>query len=78
MAELAGTYGNGRRMVQTFCSSVLGVPISLGAIQKVLDRVSQAINPHYTSIATLRRAKHRSITLMKRPGIVSMPWNGSG
>jgi transposase len=43
MAELAGTYGNGRRMVQTFCSSVLGVPISLGAIQKVVDRVSQAI-----------------------------------
>jgi transposase len=39
-AELAGTYGNGRRMVQTFCSSVLGVPISLGAIQKVLDRVT--------------------------------------
>jgi transposase len=33
MAELAGTYGNGRRMVQRFCSSVLGVPISLGAIQ---------------------------------------------
>jgi len=28
MAELAGTYGNGRRMVPTFCSSVLGVPIS--------------------------------------------------
>ena len=30
-------------MVQTFCASVLGVPISLGAIQKVLDRVTQAI-----------------------------------
>jgi transposase len=55
MAELAGTYGNGRRTVQTFCSSVLGVPISLGAIQKVLDRVSQAIDPHYTSIATQAR-----------------------
>ena len=36
MGELAGTYGNGRRMVQTFCTSVLRVPISLGAIQKVL------------------------------------------
>ena len=55
MGELAGTYGNGRRMVQTFCSSVLGVPISLGAIQKVLDRVSQALDPHYTSIATQAR-----------------------
>jgi transposase len=55
MAELAGTYGNGRRMVQTFCSSVLGVPISLGAIQKVLDRVTHAMAPHYTLIATQAR-----------------------
>jgi transposase len=42
MGEVAGTYGNGRRMVQTFCASVLQIPISLGAIQKVLDRVAQA------------------------------------
>jgi hypothetical protein len=28
MGELAGTYGNGRRMVQTFCASVFGVPLS--------------------------------------------------
>jgi transposase len=55
MAELAGTYGNGRRMVQSFCASVLGVPISLGAIQKVLDRVTLALDPHYTVIATQAR-----------------------
>jgi transposase len=55
MAELAGTYGNGRRMVQSFCSSVLGIPISLGAIQKVLDRVRLAIDPYYTLIATQAR-----------------------
>ncbi len=55
MGELAGTYGNGRRMVQTFCASVLRVPLSLGAIQKVLDRVAQAIEPHYTTIATQAR-----------------------
>ena len=55
MGEVAGTYGNGRRMVQTFCASVLRVPISLGAIQKVLDRVTQAIAPHYMAIATLAR-----------------------
>lgn len=52
MGEVAGTYGNGRRMVQTLCASVLQVPISLGAIQKVLDRVAQAIEPHYSAIAT--------------------------
>src|SRR5262249_9114903 len=51
LGELAGTYGNGRRMVQTFCASVLQVPISLGAIQKVLDRVTQAIEPYYALIA---------------------------
>jgi transposase len=55
MGELAGTYGNGRRMVQTFCASVLGVPISLGAIQKVLDRVTQAIEPYYVVIAQQAR-----------------------
>jgi transposase len=52
IAELAGTYGNGRRMVQTFCASVLGVPMSLGAIQKVLDRIAAALEPHYRAIAT--------------------------
>jgi transposase len=51
IGELAGTYGNGRRMVQTFCASVLRVPLSLGAIEKVLDRVAQAIAPHYEAIA---------------------------
>src|SRR5215217_403486 len=55
MGELAGTYGNGRRMVQSFRASVLGVPISLGAIQKVLDRVTQAIDPYYAVIAQQAR-----------------------
>jgi transposase len=55
IGELAGTYGNGRRIVQTFCASVLQVPISLGAIQKVLDRVTQAIDPYYAVIAQQAR-----------------------
>ena len=55
IGELAGTYGNGRRMVQTFCASVLQVPISLGAIQKVLDRVTQAIDLYYAVIARQAR-----------------------
>jgi transposase len=67
MAELAGTYGNGRRMVQTFCASVLGVPISLGAIQKVLDRVTLAIDPHYTLIAT--QARQARVNYIDEP-----PW----
>jgi transposase len=55
MGEIAGTYGNGRRMVQTLCALVLRVPLSLGAIQKVLDRVTQAIDPYYTVIAKQAR-----------------------
>src|SRR5437868_13288999 len=67
MGELAGAYGNGRRIVQTFCASVLRVPISLGAIQKVLDRVAQAIEPHYTAIAT--QARHAPVNY-----IDETPW----
>jgi transposase len=67
MGELAGTYGNSRRMVQTFCTSVLGVPISLGAIQKVLDRVTQAIEPYYAVIAT--QARHAPVNY-----IDETPW----
>ena len=67
MSELAGAYGNGRRMVQTFCASVLQIPISLGAIQKVLDRVAQAIEPHYSAIAT--QARHAPVNY-----IDETPW----
>ena len=67
MGELAGIYGNGRRMVQTFCASVLHVPISLGAIQKVLDRVTQAIAPHYSALAT--QARHALVNY-----IDETPW----
>src|SRR5262245_31898412 len=37
--------------MQTFCASVLQVPLSLGAIQKRLTRVAQAIAPHYNAFA---------------------------
>jgi transposase len=67
MGEIAGTYGNGRRMVQTFCASVLRVPISLGAIQKVLDRVTQAIDPYYAVIA--QQARQASVNY-----IDETPW----
>ena len=67
MSELAGAYGNGRRLVQTFCASVLQIPISLGAIQKVLDRVAQAIEPHYSAIAT--QARHAPVNY-----IDETPW----
>ena len=67
LGELGGTYGNGRRMVQTFCASVFGVPLSLGAIQKVIDRVAQAIEPHYRAIAA--QARHAPVNY-----IDETPW----
>ena len=51
VVELAGIAGNSRDMVQKFCISVLRIPISLGAIQKVIDRASKAIEPHYEAFA---------------------------
>jgi transposase len=50
IAELSGGHGDSRTIIQNFCTSVLGFSISLGAIQKVLDRASEAIKPHYETI----------------------------
>ena len=55
IAELAGSHGDSRSTVQSFCASVLGFSISLGAIQKVLDRASEAIKPHYEAIGDQAR-----------------------
>jgi transposase len=53
IGELGGMHRPSRRLVQDFCHSVLHLPISLGAIQKVMDRASQAIVPHYEAMAAL-------------------------
>jgi transposase len=53
--------------VQTFCASVLQVPLSLGAIPKVLDRVAQAIAPHDLARAT--QARHAPVNDLDEP-----PW----
>jgi len=55
IGELSGMHGTSRRLVQDFCHSVLHISLSLGAIQKVIDRVSCAIVPHYEAIAELAR-----------------------
>jgi transposase len=51
IGEMAGVQGTSRSLIQTFCSSVLRFPIGLGAIQKILDRVTLAIQPHYEAMA---------------------------
>ena len=55
IGERSGMHGTSRRLMQDFCHSVLHLPISLGAIQKVIDRVSVAVLAHYDVIAALAR-----------------------
>lgn len=77
IAEMAGTQADSRRIVQNFCASVLGVHISLGAIQKVIDRVSMAIKPHYEAIGTrARRAavNHVDETSWRKTGRLLWLW----
>jgi transposase len=56
IGELSGPQRDSRSAVQEFCTSVLGVPISRGAIQRAVDRVSEAIKPQYEAIAGKARA----------------------
>ncbi len=57
IAELSGIHGASRQSVQQFLSSVVGVPISTGGIQKVIDRVSNAVAPAYKKIAQVARSE---------------------
>ena len=55
IGELGGMHRTSRRLIQDFCRSVLPLPLSLGAVQKLIDRTSQALVPHYEAMATLAR-----------------------
>jgi transposase len=56
IGELSGPQRSSRSAVQEFCASVLGVPISRGAVQRAVDRVSEAICPPYEAIAEKARS----------------------
>jgi transposase len=55
MGELSGPQRDSRSAVQEFCQSVLGVRLSRGAVQRAVDRVSEAIEPLYEAIAEQAR-----------------------
>lgn len=77
IGEIAGMQGNSRSTVRMLCQSFLNFPISLGAIQKVIDRVSAAILPHYQVIAqTARQAFVNGIdeTIWKMNGKLMYIW----
>jgi hypothetical protein len=52
---MAGIVGASRNAVQALCASVFSITLSKGAIQKMVDRVSEATLPHYTAIGKLAR-----------------------
>jgi transposase len=55
IGEMAGIVGASRSAVQDLCASVFGIPLSKGAIQKTVDRVSEALVPHYDTIGQAAR-----------------------
>jgi transposase len=77
IGELSGPQRDSRSMVQEFCTSVLGVPISRGAIQRAVDRVSDAITPHYEAIAEQAREAHVNCideTAWYQHGVLAWLW----
>lgn len=53
VGEIAGMVGASRSAVQALCASVFGISLSKGAIQ--VDRVAEAILPHYKVIGEVAR-----------------------
>jgi hypothetical protein len=52
---MVGMVGASRSAVQDVCAPVFGIRLSKGVIQKMVDRVSEAIMPYYTAIETVAR-----------------------
>jgi transposase len=77
ITEMTGIFGNSRANVADFCESVLGFHISLGALQKVIDRASTAIIPHYEKIAETTRSEssaHIDETSFPQSGTLAWLW----
>ena len=77
VAELAAVHGNSRRAVHDFLLSVIGVHVSQGAMQNILDRVSLAIVPLYEAIGEAVRAapvNHVDETTWKRNTTLEWLW----
>ncbi len=77
IAELSGIEGSSRQVVQGFCQSVLGFPISTGGIQNVIDRVSMALEPIYDRIGQITRIQpvnHVDETSWRQGGKLKWLW----
>lgn len=56
VGEMSGIVSVSRSALQDLCASVFSIPLSKGAIQKMINRVSQALAPHYEAIGQVARA----------------------
>jgi transposase len=77
IGELSGSQRASRSAVREFCPSVLGIPISRGAIQRSVDRVSEALQPLYGTIAQkVRSARVNYIdeTAWYQHGVLAWLW----
>lgn len=77
IAELSGTYGNSRETIQDICRNILNFHISTGAIQKVIDRGSNAIIPIYDHIGFIARrspVNHIDETSWYQQGMLRWLW----
>jgi len=77
VAELSGMDGSSRRTVQKFVRSVLGVHISSGTVQKIIDRASAAGAPHYEAMRAAAESEavgHIDETTWKTGGRLHWLW----
>jgi transposase len=77
IGELSGSQRCSRRSVKEFVESVLGIPISVGGIQRCVDRVSEAILPYYEAIGTRARSSkvnHLDETSWYQHGLLCWLW----
>ena len=77
VGELSGGQRCSRRSAKEFIESVLGIHISVGGIQRCVDRVSEAILPHYEAIAARARSarvNHLDETSWHQHGVLMWLW----
>jgi transposase len=77
VAEMSGIQGTSRQAVAKFIQNVFGVLISTGGLQKVIDRVSEALLPVHQAIGdSVRRAavNHIDETSWQQAGAIKWLW----
>jgi len=77
IVELSGVHGDSRRGVQDFLVSLFGLSVSQGTIQKIINRATEAIEPHYAAICEAARqaaVNHIDETSWKTHGKLRWLW----